>query len=68
MNKPFITVVIANAFPLTFQEPVQHRTVRIDLTDEQVGKLKLELVGHSCGNDYHEYYSQAFIEEEAGKA
>lgn len=75
MSKPFLTVVIRNLYPLTMDEPVEHRTVRIDFTPEQLKKLEPRHVGSCGGGDYYEDYSQAFIEfdgedneEEARKA
>ena len=62
MKKPFLTVVIRNLFPLTMEEPVEHRTVKIEFTPEQLKKLEPRYVGSRGGDDYYEDYSQAFIE------
>lgn len=59
-----LRVVIRDSSPFIFmQEPVKHRSVRIELTPEQRDQLALECIGKSCGADIYEEISQAFLEE-----
>lgn len=59
----FLTVIIRDNSPFIFmQEPPTHRSVTIELTDEQLNSLKLNYIGVSCGQEYYESISKAFLE------
>ncbi len=58
-----LTVIIRDNSPMIFlQDAVSHRSVKIELTHEQVEQLKLNWIGTSCGHDYYEEIAQCFIE------
>lgn len=61
-----LTVVIRNLGPMFYaEEPPTHRTVQIQLTDEQLEKLRLK-VTHGFGYpsiDQYEEISNCFLEE-----
>lgn len=59
-----LTVVISNVAPLVhLGEPVQQRTVQIELTDEQIEAIKLNWVGTDRGNELHEHVSCCFFDD-----
>jgi hypothetical protein len=65
MKKQVLTVVIADYSEfICAQEPVQHRTVRIELTNEQQDQLQMRQTGTSCGNPIFERVSMVFLEDE----
>lgn len=60
-----LRVIIRDPAPLVvLSEPVAHRSVEIELTDEQLDKLRLRNTGVSCGNPLFEDISSVFFEEE----
>jgi len=59
-----LTVVIRDESPLIhMQEPVNHRTVHIELTQEQREQLALKCVGRAGGTDLYEQIASAFLED-----
>lgn len=58
-----LTFIIRDSSPLEFMlEPVTHRTVTIELTEEQINKLSLRWIGNRDG-DLYEEISTVFYEE-----
>ena len=58
-----LTVIINNIAPfIHLQEPVQHRSVRIELTEEQKKMLRMKWVARSGATDYYEEISHCFLE------
>lgn len=56
-------VTIRDPAPMIhLQEPVHHRLVTIELTEEQAERLKLRSVGYDMGKQIFEEYSQCFLE------
>jgi hypothetical protein len=61
-----LIVIIADEVPVVFlQEPVKHRMVQIELTDEQFQKINLKQVGESGGHYIHETISQCFLQDDS---
>lgn len=59
-----LTVIVRDTTPLFMEEPIRHRSVQVELTDEQVKKIGLKHLGKNCGHDIYEEISTCFIEEE----
>ncbi len=60
-----LIVIIRDPSPMAvLQEPVRHRRVEIELTDEQVAALELYKTGISGGLAIHEEYSFCFLERD----
>ena len=59
-----LTVIFRNDMPMIYAGdcPV-YRSVQINLTSEQIEKIKCRTVGMSHGNDVYEEISKCFIEE-----
>lgn len=63
-RETMLTVVIRDVSAFVhLDEPVTRRTVRIQLTDEQIEKLRLHYTHSSHGSDFHEQISTCFLEE-----
>jgi len=61
-----LTVVIRDDAPMLHAgDSPSYRSVRIALTDEQIGKIKLAWSHSSGGNHYYEQVSKCFLESEA---
>ena len=59
-----LTVIIRNDGPLIFcDDTPSYRSVSIELTPEQMEKIKLLKVGIDRGKDVYESYSKCFLEE-----
>lgn len=59
-----LRVIIRDAAPLAImQEPVSHRSVSIELTDEQMERLRLHSHGSAGGAPIYEEVSLVFFEE-----
>lgn len=75
MNRPesvlphhVVTVVIRDDSPMmNTQSPPRRRSVRIELTDEQLEVLALEWVGRSGGADIYEEIESMWIEPDDGE-
>lgn len=64
MQKPRLTVILRNISPfICLEEPVEHRTIHIEFTLEQLELLKPRKTGFSSGSPTFEQVSQCFIEE-----
>ena len=58
-----LTVVIRDDSPFVhMQEPVRHRTVRIELTDAQIEQLRMRQTGTVMGVPMYEDVAQCFLE------
>jgi hypothetical protein len=58
-----LTVVIRDIAPFVhMQEAPTHRTVHIELTDQQKDLLRLSCVGQVGGRPMHEELDKAFLE------
>ena len=59
-----LTVIIRDDGPFVhMQEPCTYRTVHIELTDNQLEKLKLLNTYQVCGTDGYESICKCFLEE-----
>lgn len=64
-KKPNISLTFVIADMGAFEcvgEPISHRTVKIELTDEQKDKLTLKQTHHIRGDERYESISQVFME------
>jgi hypothetical protein len=60
----FLTVIIADYAKFTHaQEPVEHGSVKIELTQEQLNKLRLNYTDSRGTDKHYEKISQCFLEE-----
>lgn len=63
--KGHLTFVVRDTAPLAvLQEPVGHRTVRVELTEEQLDRLSLRKTGWSGGGPIYESISMVLWEDE----
>lgn len=61
-----VTFVIRDIMSFVhLQEPVQHRTVQIALTESQRNQLRLRYLGKVSGSPVFEEISQVFVDEVA---
>lgn len=61
-----LIVIIRDASPLFFfNDAPRHRTVTVELTEEQLQKLRLEVVGVEGGKDLSEEIDRCFLEPAA---
>ena len=60
----YLTVILANEMPmLTLQEPVQYRSVQIELTPEQQEKIAPRFLGKAGDRPVFERVRMCFLEE-----
>ena len=59
-----LTVILSDYGPLTFDEPIIKRSVRIKLTNEQMIQLTLRSSYSSQDTDIYERISACFLEDE----
>lgn len=61
----FMTVIIRDDAPMIHcGDSPSYRTVKIELTDEQIGRIKLKNTSTSGGNKYYEEISRCILETE----
>lgn len=59
-----LTVIFRDDFPLlTAGDSPRYRSVQIELTDEQLEKIKRRVAGLANGKEVYENYSKCFLEE-----
>ena len=59
-----LTVIMRDEMPMIiFNDAPRYRSVQIDLTDEQIEKLKPKNVGSQNGEEIYESYSRCFLEK-----
>jgi hypothetical protein len=62
-----VTFIVADYAPfIILQEPVRHRSVHIELTQEQIEKIGLKQSGTDCGKPIIETISKCFVENKEG--
>jgi hypothetical protein len=56
--------IIIDPAPFYFmQEPCERRSVKIELTDEQLQRLELRKTGTNCGKPVYENISAIFLDD-----
>ena len=61
-----LNIIVRDISPFIFmQEPVEHRLVVVELTEEQEKAIALRKTGHSNGQDYYEEISNCFLDKQA---
>jgi hypothetical protein len=59
-----LIVIFRNVAPLVMmEEPVSHRMTEIELTDDQIKKLKPRYTHSVGGKDFHESISYMFVDK-----